>query len=131
MSKKDQKEQDKIIKFLLDCKRDSNNEINISKNDLAEKKIEEEKFLQCINQISDSPNKLIDVHYRGAQKDLSIYVTIKLKQDIFSYFKNKKIQERKDRRENYGEFRAWITLAIAALGLLLSIASIYMQYAHE
>lgn len=116
---------EEIIKFLLSLEKKSQNHkiivsVNRDKfnNSVLSNILTENEFIDKLL-LLESDN-YISLNF-PAHKDLKYYIEIFLTPKSLHYFENKKQNKKLQREKHLNEFRAWVTLIIAIIGLILSI----------
>ena len=109
------RQQEKLLRWLLSQKRDINNTIAISNTMTTyPKNYTEKDVIQRLNELENY--ELINIKWLGADHStLNTYITISLSKDALSYFDNKKSDSKENKRRWVETSGAFIISLIALI----------------
>lgn len=103
--------------------------IYIYKEDFSSLKLREKDIIHAL--LILSKKGLISIKSKSTQNKLNIPWRISIEAAGTDYFQNREMLKSENRRKLLEEIRAWITLLISILAFVLSILSLYLQYASK
>lgn len=110
------KQQEKILKYLLSLKRDNQNRANISKGNYTLQDISENDFITCLYYFEQC-NLINTYWYDTHKKDFGKSIRIELLPSALSYFDNKRVNKKSNRRDI---IKTYIPIIISSISLLKS-----------
>lgn len=118
---------DKIMKFIDDeYKAGNRQEVVISKSNISRLGISDAELVKELHRLAQ--NDYIRIIDKSVHNNLNKPWRIEPLIKYTDYYQRKTEHNQSIRREKRGEVRAWITLAVSILALLVSLFSIYLQF---
>lgn len=109
-------DKEKVITFLInELENSKNNEVSISKNDVAKINLTEQQIVKILYLLQS--DGLIDIKVKSVHDDFSRFWTVELNSSCVFYFESKKTSKTNNRRE---WVRTYIPLIISSIALIKS-----------
>ncbi len=117
--KKQLTKEEQLIQFFNEkFKNSKTNEVTISRNDIPKLNMSEQEASQTIHLLQEE--NLLRIKDKSAHNNFDKFWTIILRSSCIHYFENQKINKKTKIINFFTEFRAWITLGIAILSLIIA-----------